>query len=182
MCLQAAQQLDGADAASPAFGFRAILALGWPGGSSRGRWAANHLAINSAMKLRTTIVIGFAVSLLARGTLAQSTTVTSNPVGVWRGRSTCLVRPSACNDEIVVYRLTRVNASDSLAVDARKIVNGQEVDMGVVSCRATPTGAQLTCIMPGGVWRFTIRGDSLVGELTLSDSTKYRDVRTARSR
>jgi len=32
-----AQQLDGADAASPAFGFGAILAFGWPGGSSRGR-------------------------------------------------------------------------------------------------------------------------------------------------
>jgi len=32
-----AQQLDGADPASQVFGFSAILALGWPGGSSRGR-------------------------------------------------------------------------------------------------------------------------------------------------
>ena len=81
-----------------------------------------------------------------------------------------------------MYRITCVNASDSVAFDARKIVNGQEVEMGVLSCRVTTTGAQLTCIIPRGVWRFTIRGDSLVGELRLSDSTKFREVRTARSR
>ena len=134
------------------------------------------------MKLRTHIVVGFAVGLLARDVWAQSTTATSNPVGVWRGRSSCLVLPSACHDEVVVYRITRVNASDSLAFDARKIVNGQEVDMGVLGCLVTTTGAQLTCIIPRGVWLFTIRGDSLVGELRLSDSTKIREVRTARSR
>lgn len=38
--LSAAQHLDGADPASPDLGFRAILGLGWPGGSSRFRWAA----------------------------------------------------------------------------------------------------------------------------------------------
>ena len=34
---RAAEQLDGADPASPGFGFGAILVLGWLGGSSRGR-------------------------------------------------------------------------------------------------------------------------------------------------
>jgi hypothetical protein len=133
------------------------------------------------MTPRTTIAIAFAVSLLARGALAQSPTVTSTAVGVWRGTSSCLVRPSACNDEVVVYRIARVSASDSLTIDGLRIVNGQEVDMGVLTCHVTPTGAQLTCIISGAVWRFTIRGDSLVGELTEADGTKYRDVRTARS-
>jgi hypothetical protein len=36
--------------------------------------------------------------------------------------------------------------------------------------------------MSNGVWQFTIRGDSLLGELRLSDGIKVRDVRTARSR
>lgn len=94
----------------------------------------------------------------------------------------CRVRPSPCNDEIVVYRITRVNASDSLSLDARKIVNGQEEEMGVLGCRSAASGAQLTCTMPNGVWRFTIRGDSLVGELRLPDNRKYRDISTARSR
>ena len=134
------------------------------------------------MSPRTNIIVLAAACLLARGAFAQVPAATSNPVGVWRGTSLCRVRPSPCNDEIVVYRITRVNASDSLSLDARKIVNGQEEEMGVLGCRHAASGAQLTCTMPNGVWRFTIRGDSLVGELRLPDNTKYRDISTARSR
>jgi len=119
--------------------------------------------------------------LLTRGAFAQVPPAAPNPVGVWRGKSVCLVRASACKDEIVVYRITRVNASDSLLVDARKIVNGQEEDMGVIECRVAISGARITCTMPNGVWHFTVRGDSLVGELRLPDNTKFRDVRAARS-
>jgi hypothetical protein len=36
--------------------------------------------------------------------------------------------------------------------------------------------------MPNGVWRFTIRGDSLVGDLRSPDNKKSRDVRLSRSR
>ena len=123
-----------------------------------------------------------AAVLLARGALAQDAAATPNPVGVWRGTSACTLRPSACKDEIAVYRITRANASDSLSIDARKIVNGQEVSMGVIGCLSAASGAQLTCAMPNGVWHFTIRGDSLVGELRLPDNRKFRDVRTSRSR
>ena len=134
------------------------------------------------MSARTNVIALAAACLLARGALAQDPAAASNPVGVWRGTSKCTARPSACNDEIVVYRITRVNTSDSLSVDARRIVNGREVEMGVIGCRSAASGAQLTCTIPNGVWRFTIRGDTLVGELRLPDNTKYRDVSTARSR
>jgi len=53
--------------------------------------------------------------------------------------------------------------------------------MGVLGCRATSQGASFACTIPNGVWRFTVRRDSLVGELRLLDSTKFRDVRAARS-
>ena len=119
--------------------------------------------------------------LLARGAFAQDAAPASSPAGVWRGTSVCTMRPSSCKDEVVVYRITRVNASDSLSIDARKIVNGQEEEMGVIGCRSAASGAQLTCTMPNGVWHFTIRGDSLVGDLRLPDNRKFRDVRTARS-
>jgi hypothetical protein len=127
-------------------------------------------------------------SLIAHAAFAQAP-VTRNPqpaahnpppgVGVWRGTSICLVRPSACRDEVVVYRIARVGTGDSLSFDARKIVNGQEEEMGVLACRGAE---QLTCTMRNGTWRFTVKGDSLTGELRLPDNTKYRDVRTARSR
>ena len=102
-------------------------------------------------------------------------------VGVWRGTSLCLVRPSACNDETVVYRITQLKTPDSLAIDARKIVRGEEEEMGVLACRLTAPNGQLTCTMPQGVWRFSVRGDSLVGELRLPDNTKFRDVRAERA-
>ncbi len=133
------------------------------------------------MSHRTNFIIGLVVTLLARPALAQSPPVAPNPLGVWRGTSTCLIRPSACHDESVVYRITLGSVRDSLEMDGRKIVNGQEVEMGVLGCLAAQSGAQVICVIPSGVWRFTIRGDSLVGELRSSDNSKTRDVRTARS-
>lgn len=103
------------------------------------------------------------------------------PVGIWRGTSVCLVRPSACNDEIVVFRIAPTKAADSLTLDARKIVRGEEQEMGVLTCRFTSPNGPLTCAMPQGTWQFRVRNDSLVGELRLPDNTKFRDVRTARA-
>jgi len=131
---------------------------------------------------RTKLIVLAAACSLAHGALAQDPAGKVNPVGVWRGTSKCTVRPSACNDEVTVYRIARLNASDSLTIDGRRIVNGQEVEMGVLVCRSAASGAQVTCAMPNGVWHFTIRGDSLVGELRLPDNRKSRDVRTAGSR
>jgi hypothetical protein len=134
------------------------------------------------VKKRVTIIILLGVTCsLAPGALAQAPAASGDPVGVWRGTSLCLVRPSACKDEIAVYRITRVNASDSLSLDGRKVVNGREEEMGVFGCRFTPVGARLTCTMPNGVWHFAIHGDSLTGELRLPDNRKFRDVRTVRS-
>ena len=45
-----------------------------------------------------------------------------------------------------------MKTSDSLSVDARKIVNGQEEQMGILGCRLATSGAQFTCSMPNGVW------------------------------
>ena len=124
-------------------------------------------------------LVGVAVvSLLARGTRAQSPS--QQAVGVWRGTSVCQVRPSPCNDEVVVYRITQIKAPDSLAIDARKIVRGEEQEMGVLACRFAPSSGQLTCTIPQGVWQFTVRRDSLVGELRLPNNTKFRDVRAKR--
>jgi hypothetical protein len=137
---------------------------------------------SSSLNLRPGIAALVAVAALARAGSAQATAGAADPVGVWRGTSLCQVRPSPCNDEIVVYRITRAKASDSISLDARKIVDAREEEMGVFACRLAALGASVTCTMPRGVWRFTIRGDSLTGELRLLDGTRYRDVRTARSR
>ena len=126
------------------------------------------------------IVATAALCLCGCGVTAQAPSA-SGPLGVWRGTSLCQVRPSPCHDEVVVYRITRI-AKDSVSLDARKIVNGQEEEMGVFRCLTAEAETQVTCGMARGEWHFTIRGDSLVGDLRLSDGRKFRDVRTARSR
>jgi hypothetical protein len=141
------------------------------------------------MRLRAPVTLrlqlaGIALaSVLARGARAQSPPQlsTATPVGIWRGTSVCLVRPSACNDETVVYRITQMKAADSLAIDARKIVRGEEQEMGVLGCRLVRPTGQLTCTTPQGVWHFRVGNDSLTGELRLQDDTRYRDVRTIRA-
>ena len=130
------------------------------------------------------LVTGVALAgALARGAIAQSPVqhTPTTPVGTWRGASVCLVRPSACNDETVVYRITPRKAADSVALDARKIVRGEEQEMGVLGCHLVPSSGELTCPIPRGVWRFTVRNDSLTGELRLLDNTRFREVRTIRS-
>ena len=135
------------------------------------------------MNLRLSPIALAVTCLLARGAYAQGAAAAPNPVGVWRGTSLCTLRPSPCNDEIAVYRITRLNARDSLSLDGRKVVNGQEEEMGgPVGCRLDASGAHFMCAMRNSTWHFTIRGDSLVGELRQADNRKYRDIRLARSR
>jgi hypothetical protein len=94
------------------------------------------------------------------------------PVSHDRRYAESITRPSACNDEIVVYRITQMKAADSVTLDARKIVRGAEEEMGVRPCRFVPSSGGLTCIMARGVWHFSVRNDSLTGELRLRDSSR----------
>jgi hypothetical protein len=143
---------------------------------------ANIRSEDETMRIR---LAGLAVaSLLACRAGAQSPSqqrAAMSPVGTWRGSSVCLVRPSPCNDEIVVYRIAHAKAADSLTIDARKIVRGEEQEMGVLTCGFTPPNGLLTCAIPQGTWLFRVRKDSLVGELRHPDNTKFRDVRAIRA-
>lgn len=117
----------------------------------------------------------------ARAQSSPQPSAIARPLGIWRGTSLCLVRPSPCHDESVVYRITPMKAADSVSIDARKIVRGEEEEMGVLDCHFVPRGGDLTCVLPQGVWHFIVRNDSLTGELRLRDKTRFRDVRTVRA-
>ena len=133
------------------------------------------------MRPRSIVLAVVAVTLLSSRGSAQAPRA-NVVVGTWRGTSLCLVKPSSCNDEHVVYRVTALESRDSVSIDALKMVNGQEEEMAVLRCGVTEPRVQVTCAMRNGVWRFEVRGDSLVGELRLPNNTRFRDVRTARSR
>jgi hypothetical protein len=138
--------------------------------------------VRVAVAMRTHFAGVALASALAHTAIAQSPAQSpTTPVGTWRGTSACLVRPSSCNDEVVVYRITPLKTPDSVAVDARKIVRGEEEAMGVLACHLAKPSGQLTCAFPQGVWYFRVRNDSLTGELRLRDNTRFREVQTTRA-
>jgi hypothetical protein len=139
----------------------------------------NTFSRSNVVQSRAILAAVGVLTFVASAASAQSK-VNADPAGTWRGTSLCLVRPSSCNDEVVVYRVTRV-AGDSMSMDARKIVAGKEEEMGVLACKHVAAQNELRCAMRNGTWSFLVRHDSLVGDLKLPDGTRFRDVRTARA-
>src|ERR1043166_4802633 len=106
--------------------------------------------------MKLLILVGIALATTSRhSAIAQSRAqpkASPAAVGTWRGTSTCLVRPSACNDEVVVFRSAAMKTADSLALDGRRITRGEEVEMGVLACHWLASSGEITCNIPQGVW------------------------------
>ena len=91
---------------------------------------------------------------------------TNNSVtGTWKGSSICQVKSSPCHDEKVVYHISPAGGIDSFNIQANKIVNGQEVDMGVLPCRYDKKNNQLTSTAFNGNWIFNFKDGSIDGTL-----------------
>ena len=122
------------------------------------------------------LTIGLTIGLtIVVSEAGRAQSAPSSVLGEWHGRSTCLVKPSACHDEVVVYEIRRDSVfADTLVMKADKIVNGARDWMGDLRCGwHAPT---LACPIRGAVWRFTQHGDSLAGVLDLADGRRFREV------
>lgn len=102
--------------------------------------------------------------------------------GTWEGSSLCTVPSSPCRDEHVVYRIKPEGDSPmKFAIDADKIVNGQEDFMGTIHCTYTAEKKELFCDTSGD-WRFAVEGDAMTGTLHLKDGTLYRNISVHRKK
>jgi hypothetical protein len=101
------------------------------------------------------------------------------PVGTWRGTSTCTPGHPACHDEVVVYRIRA--AGERFEIAASKIVSGQEEPMGNITCDYAAGTHALSCPMGNGVWSFTIRGRTMTGTLVARNEL-FRNVSVTRDR
>lgn len=108
----------------------------------------------------------------------------NDPVGTWRGISQCVVKPSSCNDEDSVYRISPVaNASERVTVSANKIVDGREVNIGTSECTVTQKDHVLRCPLPNGAsMQLTVKADAIDGRFQLADGTLWRRISLTRSR
>lgn len=96
---------------------------------------------------------------------AQKTISDSSIPGVWKGTSLCQVKSSPCHDEMVVYYISKVNGLDSFNIEANKIVNGKEEEMGVIGCKWDRENNKLLSTAFNGQWTFYFKNDNLDGTL-----------------
>lgn len=118
----------------------------------------------------------------AVGTAAPAPGAAPSLIGVWRGTSVCTVRPSPCNDEVVVYHIAAGPGPDELVVQASKIVDGNKQDMGTLPCRLQRAERRVVCTLDKGAFSYAIDGDRMHGTLDLIDGTRYRVIEIERAR
>jgi len=101
-----------------------------------------------------------------------------NPVGTWRGESICQVKPSGCNDEHALYRVTAIGQSkDRVNLSGGKIVDGREVNMGSSECSYDDKTRALDCPLPNGsTIRLVVNGTTMEGRMTMRDGTFWRKI------
>ena len=123
--------------------------------------------------------LGSAPSMWGRQAASASTT---RPVGTWKGESTCLVRPSGCNDEDSVYRFSKALQENQVTLSANRIVNGKEINMGTGLCEYGAAKRVVDCPLPNGsTIHFDVAGDAMQGTMKLKDGKPWRKIRLKRT-
>jgi hypothetical protein len=86
--------------------------------------------------------------------------------GTWKGTSICQVKNSPCHDETVVYHIGKSVKQNLIEVKANKIVNGAEVEMGIIEFRFDATTKEIISVsQPDAVWKFQKHNNSMAGTL-----------------
>jgi hypothetical protein len=111
-------------------------------------------------------------------TLVSTTLSAADPrdplLGRWQGTSICTKARSACRDEVVVYHVTRGPQADMVIVDAKKIVDGKELDMGTLDFHVDFAKHTMTAHFDNGRvasrWTFTWTPTEMKGTAVLLPS------------
>jgi hypothetical protein len=134
--------------------------------------------------IRCEIALGAVMIALgtAPGDFAQAADEVSKIVGTWRGDSVCIAKNTACHDEDVVYRVTKLpERSDYVSVSADKIVNGSAINMGTLDFHYDQRLQSWVCEYPQGTWRIKVDGAKAAGALTRADGTPFRHLTLRRN-
>lgn len=113
------------------------------------------------------LLFSITLCLLSKPNHAQTGLVKIDTLlaGTWKGTSICQLKNSPCHDETVVYHISKNTAADTFYINAGKIVNGVEEEMGIVPCVYNKKTNQLISTAYKGTWTFNIAGDTLEGTL-----------------
>jgi hypothetical protein len=106
----------------------------------------------------------------------------SRLAGDWKGESVVVAKGTAAKDEVVIWHITKASEPGKVSVTADKIVNGKAITMGSGVWTYDKSQKAIVWESRVGVWRMTIKGDTMGGTLTLKDGTVFRRVSLERSR
>ena len=137
--------------------------------------------------MKTIVYSIFALSAVLQYLNGYAQETTADKIeGIWKGTSLCQVKQSDCHDENVVYHISK-RAANLYTIQANKIVNGAEEDMGTFdSVVYDETKQTLRFIMKdkqerSNVWLFRIEGMQIHGTLTINEDTLFRIVELKKS-
>lgn len=119
--------------------------------------------------------------VLPLGALVSASGQKPSFVGVWKGTSVCQIKDSPCHDEGAVYTVKKGTTPDSFEFSGDKVVDGQEIFMGLLECKAGSEGDSLTCRQNDSAWMWKLQGDSLNGTLTYHGQL-YRKITLTRAK
>lgn len=128
------------------------------------------------MNLKSPLLFSLILCLACKSNQAQTGPVKIDTllVGTWNGTSICQIKNSPCHDETVVYHIFQNRGVDTFYVNASKIVNGAEEEMGILPFVYNKKTNQLISTKYG-IWTLNIEGVKLEGTL-LHNSELYRKI------
>jgi len=137
--------------------------------------------------MKTIVYSIFALSAVLQYSNGYAQETTADKIeGIWKGTSICQQKQSACHDENVVYHISK-KAANVYTIQASKIVNGAEEDMGTFdSVVYDKTKQTLSFTMKdnqerNAVWLFKVDGTQMHGTLTINENTLFRIVELKKS-
>jgi hypothetical protein len=125
---------------------------------------------------KSTLLFSLILCLAGKSNQAQIGVVKIDTllIGTWKGTSLCQVKNSPCHDETVVYHISKKSGVDTFYINANKIVNGVEEEMGILPFVYNRKSNQLTSTAYG-IWTFNIEGVKLEGTLLVRGDL-YRKI------
>ena len=126
--------------------------------------------------LKSALLFSLILCLAAKSDQAQTgpVKIDSLLIGTWKGTSICQIKNSPCHDETVVYHISKNIGADTFYINANKIVNNVEEEMGILPFVYNKKTNQLTSTAYG-IWTLNIEGGKLEGTL-LFHGDLYRKI------
>jgi hypothetical protein len=126
--------------------------------------------------LKQTLLFSLLFCLAGTSNQAQTGAVNIDTllIGTWNGTSICQIKNSPCHDETVVYHISKNKGTGTFYINANKIVNGVEEEMGMLPFVYNKKTNQLTSTAYG-IWTFNITAAKLEGTLLVRGDL-YRKI------